>query len=149
VEIRRFEVRPLEESGVWAFRAAVSPGTYIRALVRDLGRDLGCGGTLRSLRRLSIGPMDLEAAVTPDQIGSDPAVLERTLVPLDSIPLDLRDYRLDTPLEAQRFLSGASIWLHEESESVGSVRVLSPEGTLLGVGEVQPGALQPRVVLGS
>lgn len=34
----------------------VSAGTYIRALARDLGADLGCGGHLQSLRRESIGP---------------------------------------------------------------------------------------------
>ena len=38
------------------FRARVSTGTFIRALARDVGRDLGCGGHLTRLRRISIGP---------------------------------------------------------------------------------------------
>jgi len=34
----------------------VSTGTYVRALARDLGRSLGCGGHLAALRRTQIGP---------------------------------------------------------------------------------------------
>ena len=44
------------------FRARVSTGTYIRALARDIGHDLGCGGHLTRLRRTSIGPFLVEDA---------------------------------------------------------------------------------------
>ncbi|MCU1601088.1 MAG: tRNA pseudouridine synthase, partial [Frankiales bacterium] len=37
-------------------------GTYIRALARDLGAALGCGGHLTSLRRTRVGPFDLSRA---------------------------------------------------------------------------------------
>jgi tRNA pseudouridine55 synthase len=40
-----------------------SAGTYIRALARDLGEALGCGGHLRALRRLSSGAFGVEGAV--------------------------------------------------------------------------------------
>jgi tRNA pseudouridine55 synthase len=40
-----------------------SAGTYIRALARDLGEVLGCGGHLQALRRLSSGAFDVEGAV--------------------------------------------------------------------------------------
>lgn len=36
-----------------------SSGTYIRALARDLGRVLGCGGHLTALRRSRVGAFDL------------------------------------------------------------------------------------------
>ncbi len=36
-----------------------SSGTYIRALARDLGRTLGCGGHLTVLRRTRVGAFDL------------------------------------------------------------------------------------------
>ncbi len=36
-----------------------SSGTYIRALARDLGRTLGCGGHLTALRRTRVGGFDL------------------------------------------------------------------------------------------
>jgi tRNA pseudouridine55 synthase len=38
------------------FRIKCSRGTYIRAIARDLGDLLGCGGYLTKLERTSIGP---------------------------------------------------------------------------------------------
>ena len=40
-----------------------SPGTYVRALARDLGQDLGVGGHLEQLRRTRSGPFGLDQAV--------------------------------------------------------------------------------------
>lgn len=37
-----------------------SKGTYIRALARDLGNELGCGAFVKSLRRLAIGSFSVE-----------------------------------------------------------------------------------------
>jgi tRNA pseudouridine55 synthase len=45
---------------------AVSSGTYVRALARDLGSALGVGGHLTALRRTRIGPFALTDAVDPD-----------------------------------------------------------------------------------
>ncbi len=39
-----------------------STGTYVRALARDLGGALGCGGHLTALRRTRVGPFGLDAA---------------------------------------------------------------------------------------
>ncbi|MDG9704486.1 tRNA pseudouridine(55) synthase TruB [Streptomyces sp. DH37] len=44
-----------------------SSGTYIRALARDLGADLGVGGHLTALRRTRVGPYGLDAARTLEQ----------------------------------------------------------------------------------
>ncbi|OKL49383.1 tRNA pseudouridine(55) synthase TruB [Boudabousia marimammalium] len=41
-----------------------SSGTYIRALARDLGEALGCGGHLTQLRRTQVGPFTLADAKT-------------------------------------------------------------------------------------
>jgi len=38
---------------------ACSKGTYIRALARDLGQRIGCGGHLKSLIRTKIGEFDV------------------------------------------------------------------------------------------
>ena len=47
-------------------RVAVSSGTYVRALARDLGAALGVGGHLTALRRTRIGPFAIDAAADPD-----------------------------------------------------------------------------------
>ena len=41
-----------------------STGTYVRAVARDLGQQLGVGGHLGALRRTSVGPFRLEDAMT-------------------------------------------------------------------------------------
>lgn len=44
-------------------RVKCSKGTYIRALARDIGRVLGCGGVLAGLARTSVGPFTRDQAV--------------------------------------------------------------------------------------
>ncbi len=46
-------------------------GTYIRAIARDLGETLKCGGYLMELRRTRIGRFDISRAVTLEQLNSD------------------------------------------------------------------------------
>jgi len=50
------------------FDIICSKGTYIRTLVEDLGIALGCGCTLRSLRRTRIGSVRVEDAMTIDDL---------------------------------------------------------------------------------
>jgi tRNA pseudouridine55 synthase len=45
------------------FEARCSSGTYIRSLAHDLGRLLGCGAHLATLRRTSVGPYALRDAI--------------------------------------------------------------------------------------
>ncbi len=47
-----------------------SSGTYVRALARDLGADLGAGGHLIALRRTRVGPFTL-AQVSEELLGLD------------------------------------------------------------------------------
>jgi tRNA pseudouridine55 synthase len=42
-----------------------SPGTFVRVLAADLGRELGCGAHVRTLRRTRSGPFGLEEAAEP------------------------------------------------------------------------------------
>lgn len=47
-----------------------SAGTYVRALARDLGDALGVGGHLLRLRRTSVGPFTLAAAIDLDELAT-------------------------------------------------------------------------------
>ncbi|MGE3693385.1 MAG: tRNA pseudouridine(55) synthase TruB [Novosphingobium sp.] len=78
------------------FVAAVSKGTYIRSLARDIARALGTCGHVTYLRRTKAGPFTLEQAISLDNLNelSKGAPLENILLPLeaglDGIPaLDL------------------------------------------------------------
>ncbi len=48
-----------------------SSGTYARAIARDLGESLGTGGYMSRLVRESVGTLDLEMAVAPEDVGID------------------------------------------------------------------------------
>lgn len=50
-----------------------SSGTYVRALARDLGADLGVGGHLTALRRTRVGAWTLEDASTLEELAAEVA----------------------------------------------------------------------------
>ena len=112
---------------------------------------------LATLRRLSIGPIDpappaqalrVDRAVPypEDGTGPSPEALREGLVPLDRMPLDPPDVPLAHAGEALRFTQGQAIAAASEWPP-GLVCARSEDGTLLGVGEVDAGALRPRVVV--
>jgi tRNA pseudouridine55 synthase len=47
----------------FSLEISCSPGTYIRALARDLGKELGCGAHLIALTRLASGNFTLDGAL--------------------------------------------------------------------------------------
>src|SRR5262249_2450124 len=50
------------------FQAHVSSGTYIRSIAHEMGRELGCGAHLASLRRTVVAEFTLSDAHTLDEI---------------------------------------------------------------------------------
>ncbi|OGZ63130.1 MAG: tRNA pseudouridine(55) synthase TruB [Candidatus Spechtbacteria bacterium RIFCSPLOWO2_02_FULL_38_8] len=49
-------------------RLKVSSGTYIRALARDIGREVGTGAYIKKLKRTKIGKYNLKDAITTDDL---------------------------------------------------------------------------------
>ena len=63
VEIKEFEI--VEVTGEQAtFRAHVASGTYLRSIAHELGKRLGCGAHLSSLRRTEVAEFRLKEAHT-------------------------------------------------------------------------------------
>ncbi len=56
------------EFPILKIETVVSSGTYIRALARDIGKKLGCGGYLKNLQRTKIGKFDLKGAVDLEKL---------------------------------------------------------------------------------
>jgi tRNA pseudouridine55 synthase len=147
VEVHRFELIPTDETGVYEFTAEVSSGTYIRALARDLGQALGCGGLLAALQRLRIGPMRLEDAHPLPPGHPDEAWFFEALVPLEQMPLSPPPLSLAGADDARRFGLGNCVPVVGDDVPQGQVRVLHPDGRLLGIGEAQGHEVHPRVVV--
>jgi tRNA pseudouridine55 synthase len=63
------------------FNVVCSKGFYVRTYVHDIGEELGCGGHLKSLRRVKSGRFDVDQAITVDKIRREPReeILSRIL----------------------------------------------------------------------
>jgi len=75
---------------VVTMRVVCSKGTYIRTLCADIGERLGCGGTMKSLRRTRVGEFRLEEALTLDGLQrlKDEGRLSERVIPVDSVFAD-------------------------------------------------------------
>jgi len=134
-------------------RIRVSAGFYVRALARDLGTALGCGGHLTALRRTHSGTFRVEDAVTlaaAEGLGRD--VAGRLIAPADALPelpaVELTDDGL------RRVLHGNTVGPAQYQgpppaglRPDGRVRLLAG-GRLVALARPEAGTLHPVVVLG-
>ena len=75
VHIARFELLAVRRQEAFVdldVEVDCSAGTYIRALARDVGSELGVGGHLTALRRTRAGHFGLDQARTLDQLAESP-----------------------------------------------------------------------------
>ncbi|MFG2311124.1 tRNA pseudouridine(55) synthase TruB [Streptomyces sp. NPDC048566] len=120
-----------------------SSGTYIRALARDLGADLGVGGHLTALRRTRVGPYKLDSARTLDQLQEDLAVMPVADAAGAAFPRwDVEERR------ARLLLNGVRLEMPEEYAGRGAVAVFGPEGRFLALVEEQKGKAKSLAVFG-
>ena len=81
-------------------RIRCSSGTYIRSIAADLGRELGPGAHLKTLRRIGIGSFSVESAFPSVEItGKElrPVLMARTVSLREAIP-DIRETEIPGPL---------------------------------------------------
>lgn len=113
-----------------------SGGTYVRVLVADVGRSLGCGAHLVRLRRTAIGSFRVEDAGPPGEGVPEP--LERAVEHLPSIRVDAEEARAVTH---GRILAPAGI--------DGPYAVFGPDDALKGIYRDEGAKARPEVVLAS
>ncbi|TLS40245.1 tRNA pseudouridine(55) synthase TruB [Streptomyces montanus] len=120
-----------------------SSGTYIRALARDLGADLGVGGHLTALRRTRVGPYKLDSARTLDQLQEELTVMPLAEAAAAAFP------RWDVDAHRARLLTnGVRLEMPEEYAGVGAVGVFGPEGRFLALVEERKGKAKSLAVFG-
>lgn len=125
-----------------------SKGTYIRSLAHDLGERLGCGAHVAELRRLAVGELTVDQAVTLEALAAltDPAEREHRLIPGDRVLGAIPDVRL-TPLATHYLLRGQPVSARHRLLP-GWVRLYDPDDRFLGMGEVlDDGRVAPRRLL--
>jgi tRNA pseudouridine55 synthase len=67
VEIKEFTISTIEGE-LASFHARVTSGTYLRSVAHDLGRHLGCGAHLASLRRTAVAEFNITQAHTLEEL---------------------------------------------------------------------------------
>ena len=119
-------------------------GTYIRAIARDLGEALGCGGFLGALRRTEAAGLRADDGLRPEQLealAAEGRLAEAVrpvgdLLPLPRITLE--------PDAAWRFLHGSA----QPLDGAADGRAVVFRGDeLLGIGSIGAGMLQPEKVV--
>jgi tRNA pseudouridine55 synthase len=121
-----------------------SSGTYIRALARDLGAALGVGGHLTALRRTRVGPYDLSAARTLDQLAA-----ELQLIPLAAAAAAAFARRDLTADQARRVAHGGRLPAAGVADPGSPVAAFGPDGTLIALLTEQDGVASPLAVFAS
>jgi len=106
VRIRSLEITSVNLPDV-AISVACSSGTYIRSLAADLGRRLGPGAHLTSLRRLKSGTFDVRDALGLKKLESlsKDSVFQGKVIPLFEALPDMLEIRVDD-LMARKIRNG-------------------------------------------
>ena len=123
-----------------------SSGFYVRTLAYDLGEQLGCGAHVSSLRRISVGDLSVESAITVSQIRdmTDLRQRQQLLIAADQVLSHMQSIELNEP-QAVRLFQGQSVQMNGLPAN-GLVRLyLEPEAKFLGVGLIIQGySIKPK-----
>ena len=136
-----------KETNTYTIDVRCSAGTYIRALIGDLGAALGCGAVMTALRRTAANGQTIDVCHTFETIEALETQDERRrlLIPVERI----LGYDGVTVTEAQatRFQNGGELALDRLRgvDRDGLYCVFAPDGRFLGVGEAQSATGELRV----
>lgn len=119
-------------------RVVCSAGTYIRALARDIGEQLGVGGHLTELRRTRSGVFD--SMVTLAALQENPEVMDLAT----AVKTGFQHLVLS---EAQTFKAVNGVRLPAPTDlDTGHVGLISPDGRAVGLFDNSESVLHPLVV---
>ncbi len=145
---RRVQVYSLELTDcvgdMFEIEVLCSRGFYVRTLAEDIGKALGCGGHVASLRRLGVGRLDIDAGVQLHRLELMESPQERRslLIPSDEALSHLP--RIDLNMDAAYYLCRGQAVRADNLPSDGTVRLYENSigflgiGTSLGDGRVAP-----------
>ncbi len=145
------------------FRVTCSKGTYIRTICDDIGKKMGCGGTMTSLQRTQSGCFRVEDARTlPEILEMTDEELERCVIPMDETLVHLGRIELKSMESVPFYYNGREIdtgyvnvlaspavpeAMQKESRLGDKYRVYDPEGKFLGISSLRENTLYPEKVI--
>ena len=138
-EPRKIEIKEIKnisyKDKICSFEILCSKGTYMRSIARDLGKNLGCGGHMFSLRRLSQHKFNIIDAHLIEEV-----TLEHT-IKIDDFFKDYEKLSLsDENLNV--FLNGGRIFLNKDIAK--DLRIYSEDNDFIGLGLVENNYLKHK-----
>ena len=150
ITINSFDLLECPDEGSAIFEITCGKGTYIRALARDMGKELGCYGHIKSLRRTFVEPFEETDSITLEQL----IALEDDLDGLDKLlisPLDAMCGYTEIQIsedETRRIRLGNPIILRGRDAPIEAQQVCAVfRGNLVAIGRIEKGQFQPNRVL--
>ncbi len=148
VTIHRLEMIEFSEDRA-TFECECGKGTYVRALARDIGRQLGCFGHITQLRRTAVGPFNANDLVLLEeltQLEGDLAALDAETLPTGAALDELPEVQL-SPEQAQRIRAGNPVLLRGRDALTHADEAFATMGAdLVAIGMVERGEFHPKRV---
>ena len=130
------------ESKEVAFDVECSKGTYIRSLVNDIGKKIGCGATMTELRRTQTGNFKIEDSIPLyDFLKLDYIDMLDRIITIEDYYIENKKITLSDD-ELGRFLNGVKF---EVQSSDQIVRVYN-KGKYIGLGTVENKILKRFII---
>ena len=127
-------------------RIECGKGVYVRTLIHDLGRLLGCGAHMAFLLRTQAGAFDIEGAATPEELARDVAA---AILPLDAPLQHFPEVNVRSNA-ARGLLNGNPVRLNDldREAPVGEPVRMYLDGSLAAIGQADgDGFMRVRVML--
>ncbi|MBN1684793.1 MAG: tRNA pseudouridine(55) synthase TruB [Gammaproteobacteria bacterium] len=142
-----FELKKIKWAGhELTLEVRCSKGTYIRNLIDDIGKALGCGAYVLSLRRLEAGPYKSDQMITIDALSISPSKIgARYLLPIPSMFPQIPTVVVSAQ-DAQALRQGrCNFWCQTPKVTSKLVQLVEESGQFFGIGELFPdGILKPK-----
>lgn len=124
-----------------------SKGTYIRTLAEDIGKRLGCGGSVETLHRFGAGPFEAKDMISlgelEERAESGLAALDELLLPIEAAVAHWPGVSL--PDAVAYYLRRGQPVLVPHAPTEGWVRIFAGGDRFVGIGEVlDDGRVAPR-----
>lgn len=130
------------ESKEVAFDVVCSKGTYIRSLVNDIGKKIGCGATMTELRRTKTGSFAIEDSIPLyDFLKLDYMEMLDRIITIEDHYIENKKITLSDD-ELGKFLNGVKL---EVQSSDQIVRVYN-KGKYIGLGTVEDKNLKRFII---
>ncbi len=141
VEVFSISAKKLSERE-WEIDTTVSKGTYIRTLIADIGKKLGCGAAMSALERRIAGSFTLEMSHTLEELEKmSEEELCSLLIPTEKL-FDGCDMICLADFYTRLAKNGAEIYLSragiKTDKSVGDrVKIADSQGNFFALGELR------------